>query len=491
MATVHCKNCNKGVEPVKKGKRFRCPDCNLFVANPHKAGGGSAAKSAKRAQRIRVKQKKTEQPPAEQQKPQMEYGAKITGEVDPRELQLLQDMVNSGLVKNQSEAIKKGINALAIMHHMGDDETMATQREPGNGVGIDMLDEAERALKLEQLKNLVQKEEDPFKELLKMKADMAKMQQYDRMLGGSGDNGGELFDKNLIKQVMMMKMMNNMFSDDNKQNNGQMVALQQQIQGMENAFKQRMQELGYKSEIDKLREDVKGSQQKGLSTEDVLKFQAERQASSDKHRMEINQKEMQLQKERDENLKLQMEHWQEGIKGFVESSKKKKTWVESFGELQEAATMMKQMGKLMGQGNIEPSKMEALMAAGGQLANAVAPALDRIMQIKQMQAQQQMGGNPGTQGNPQTLTAEEIAKQYPPGSPQFEQLPPQDKQVVQEYHDTMAAQQSQSTSQSPQDLVDVVQGDGGADIQANADLIDPEYDGSDFENPMTSMALRD
>ncbi len=400
----YCKKCEKDVEPVLKGNRYFCPDCNLFVkATDTEKEESQVSEVPIEPAEIPDSRRKKEST-MEQEGTQKLLVSPKTVKYDAADLHMGEILINLGYAKNLNDLTRKNMKLAFSLMNMGAVgqkinamENVETKQEPDPQMRMKQIQE--QKLMDAYIKSMDGGgSADPLTTML-----IQKMLDNQSKGKDSGENGW-------MDKLMQLKMMESMGGGNQNVN----ASLQTEIADLKH--QQSMYQMTMQQQ------QTQSGQQ--ASNEYMLKMERMRTD----HQKQIKEIELMAQKERDErtnmafNVKLQ--EIQTNMEKAVEEAKQTGKQADLAGFREQFKTV-KEMSALIG--DKEKTTAESLGETLGSVAQTLAPAIQTLANSRREQAlrnppqfppepmpeqiqPQQAPANPGNPGNTElTKTEQEMS----------------------------------------------------------------------------------
>ena len=281
---VICKNCEKEVVPTPnpKGKGPDiCPKCHTFM--PSK----------------KVKQKKQ----AAKGDGKFNFNLGIGTGLNSQEMQLVENLVNTGVGDSPAEVLKKGVYALASGYNIGGVNMTNGKTDKKEEMDpLKQIDEMQaregRDIALQRMQDKIKKGDalDP-KEIM----DMVKTKQALKMLGDMDQGDGSDFN---IKDMMQLQMLQSFTPNQNNDGNQPLL---QQVKDLQQQLSEQKQDSRYSelmNKIDKLGQGKSGGEDITALKETMLEIEKIRSAG----RTELEKSKQSNQEEIEKRKAIELDH---------------------------------------------------------------------------------------------------------------------------------------------------------------------------------------
>ena len=405
---AYCKHCNKEVEPVKIGNRFRCPDCNLYV----KATEQEKSEPVVEIEKVpdeeleEVSEENTEKGPdvrSQVAKIEQDTLKKIlpttkTVKYDAADLHMGEILINIGFAKDLNDLTRKNMKLAYSLLNMGalgkQVNSMELNKEPNLEMTTKEPDPG-RALKAIQEGDLYQAQIDKLKK------------------SGSGDNTVELMDRALKQQMLQaqidgmkgrgnsdplttMMMMRYLDADGKGKDVGENNFMDKMMQiQMMNAMKPQA-DVGLQKEIADLKHQMQmqqllsQNQQTQQGQTSSQEFMQQMEAVRAERDQSIKAAEISAQQERDKNLQLAYDNRRIELESRVKSMEKEikekgsgQFASERIKNMKEEIAAVKEMSVILG--DKEKGTGEMIMESLGTVAEKAGPAIAELLKAKREQ----------------------------------------------------------------------------------------------------------
>ena len=363
---AYCKHCDKDVEPVRIGNRFRCPDCNLYVKvsdeEKEEPQVTEIPQSQEEEQSGKPEKGKRKEPEVVQ-----EGGTKLiitpkTVKYDAADLHMGEILIDHGFAKDLNDLSRKNMKLAFSLMNMGavgkQFNTMETNQEPDPKRTMAQIQE--QKLMESYIKSLDSgSHTDPMMTMMMM-----------RMLENQG-KGKESGDNGFMKEMMQIQMMKTMAGGNDQQ---------------ASALQRELADLKHQQSLYQVVAQQQQTQQGNQMSQEFMAKMENIKAERDK---EVKRIEIEAQGQRDKNMQLvfntKLQEIQNDMEKVVTEAKKKgeKADLTSFAE---QFKTVKELSKMVG--DKEKGAGEYIAETVGELGKNVGPALMEF--AKQKREQQAM-----------------------------------------------------------------------------------------------------
>ncbi len=364
---AYCKHCDKTVEPVRIGNRFRCPDCNLYVK--------VSDEEKTEPQVTELPQTEGDEEPSEKpergrkKEPDMiqEGRAKLliapkTIKYDAADLHMGEILINLGFAKDLNDLTRKNMKLAFSLMNMGavgkQFNTMESNQEP----------DPKRTMKEIQEQEMMKAYIDGMKKGDSTDPLMTMMMM--RMFENQG-KGKETGDNGFMKDLMQMQMLKTMGGGNDQQSS---------------ALQRELADLKHQQSLYQVMAQQQQTQQGNQMSQDFMAKMENIKAERDK---EMKRIEIEAQGQRDKNMQLvfntKLKEIQTEMQKVAEEAKRKgqkadlSSFKEQFNTVKELSAMM---------GDKEKGAGEYIADTVGKIGEQVGPALMEF--AKQKREQQAM-----------------------------------------------------------------------------------------------------
>lgn len=364
---AHCKFCDKEVEPIIKGNRYYCPDCNKYVKMTKEEKSEPQVTEIPQSQEEEPEEREPKHYKKKEPEVVQEGGTKLiitpkTVKYDAADLHMGEILIDHGFAKDLNDLSRKNMKLAFSLMNMGavgkQFNTMESNQEP----------DPKRTMKEIQEQEMMKAYIDGMKKGDSTDPMMTMMMM--RMFENQS-KGRDSKDNNFMDKMMQLQMMKSMSGGDNQQAN----ALQRELADMKH------QQSLYQA----LAQQQQTQQGNQMSQEFMAKMETIR-ADRDKEMKKI---ETEAQKQRDANVQLifdtKLQEIQSEMKRVSEEAKRKgqkadlSSFKEQFNTVKELSAMM---------GDKDKGAGEYIADTIGKVGEQVGPALMEF--AKQKREQQAM-----------------------------------------------------------------------------------------------------
>jgi len=356
---AYCKKCEKDVEPILKGSRYFCPECNLFVKV-----GDEEREEATMSEPVQgpqdetpyMRRKKKMQPAVEQIGTQKLVMAPKTIKYDASDLHMGEILINLGFAKDLNDLTRKNMKLAFTLMNMG-----------GIGKGLNAMENTEN------------KSDEPNPQKLRKELiEDSMMRAYVKNLEGGGQSDP-------MQMMMLMRMMDN--KDSGKEKDNGLLDKMLEIQMIKSMSGGNDQTAAISREIADLKsaistqQIIQQAQQKGAPSmsENLIaleKIRADRET-------QINIARLEAQKERDASLKVVLDTKLNNMERQISEAQSQGQGLGA-GQLNDFRETLKAVKDMQSEiGSREKSTAEAIGDTLGQVANTIGPPLVEVLKAKQ------------------------------------------------------------------------------------------------------------
>ena len=384
---AYCKHCDKEVEPIRDGKRYRCPDCHLYVKASDDEKSEPLVEEVKDETEPEEELPKTLGRPRKkdqiiQEGPKKLLPTSKTIMYDAADLHMGEILINLGYAKDLNDLTRKNMKLAFSLMNMGQvGKQMNSQMELNERKPEEQNPDPKRTMKELQeqkmMENYIQSmrgnPSDTLKQLQEQKLIEAYIKNMDK---------GEQMDP--IQMMMVMRMME---KQGTGKDNGFMDKLLQ-IQLMK-SMQGGNQDSSVQREIADLKQQIAMSQLLQSANQKNAPTLQEQMASLEKIRadrdVKIKEAEVNAQAYRDQALKATMDAKLQEMERQIEAAKQSggTLGAQRISEMKEEFKAIREMSAMIG--DKEKGTGEALMEGIGNVAEKALPALLELGKQRQQQ----------------------------------------------------------------------------------------------------------